>query len=244
MSATVATVPVRTRRRVHPLVSLAAGVALYLLLPALLLPLLAGPIDAVLRPIGLLGASASSWEQGFAAGMVLRWVSVALLLLYVVLVEGEPLSSIGIRVPRPADLLLAVVVGLVAVGAGTGLYVLVHHGAGVDKGTQIGLIFATLGIAGRAQVAINAAVVEEAFFRGLLVERVIWLTGRPWLAAATSLVLFVGSHYVTGSSSLLLTLTGDLVGGIALVALYMLRRNLVTNTLAHAVLNLYVVVGA
>lgn len=234
--------PERTRHRVPPLVSVLVGVVLYLLPTLLLLPLLT-PIDDGLRAVGLLAPNANAFVRGFAVAMVVRWFTLPLLLLFVVAVEREPLSSIGIRMPSWKEVALAVVVGLAAFGAGTGLYFLVH-GPGIASNTQLGEIFARIGVAGRVQIAINAAVIEEMLFRGLLIERLIWLTGRPWVAALVSLVLFVASHYITGSSSLTLALTGDFVGGIALVGLYMLRRNLVTNTIAHAFLNVYVVLGA
>jgi len=201
------------------------------------------PIDAGLHALGLLGSDASGWERGFAAAMVIRWLSVVLLLLYVKGIEREPLSSIGIRLSPWIDIPIAAGIGILTLVVGGGLYLLVH-GSGFDANTQVGMIVRTLGVAGRAQVAINAAVVEELLFRGLLIERFTRLFGRPWLSAAVSVVLFVGSHYVTGSSSLVLTLTGDLVGGLALVGLYMLRgHNVVTNTIAHTIINLYVVFG-
>jgi len=234
--------PVAARSRVHPLASLAVGVGLYLFLPALLIPVFMAPVDAALRALGLLAADASDWERGFAVAMVLRWLSVPLLLLYVAGVERLPLSSLGVRRLTWRDAGLAVVVGLSGLVVGEGLYLLVH-GPGVDPNTQLSQILGTLGIAGRVQVALNAAVVEELFFRGLLIERLLQLGAGRWASAGVSLVLFVGSHYLTGSSSLVLTLTGDLAGGVALVAFYMLRQKLPANMLAHVVLNAYVVRG-
>jgi hypothetical protein len=54
-------------------------------------------------------------------------------------------------------------------------------------------------------------------------------------------VLFVGSHYVSGSASLAQTLTIDGVAGLALVSLYLLRRNVLLCMLAHAVIDVTVV---
>src|SRR5579859_7721588 len=183
--------PVAARSRVHPLASLAVGVGLYLFLPALLIPVFMAPVDAALRALGLLAADASDWERGFAVAMVLRWLSVPLLLLYVAGVERLPLSSLGVRRLTWRDAGLAVVVGLSGLVVGEGLYLLVH-GPGVDPNTQLSQILATLGIAGRVQVALNAAVVEELFFRGLLIERLLQLGAGRWASAGVSLVLFVG----------------------------------------------------
>jgi membrane protease YdiL (CAAX protease family) len=221
------------RRRLLALVALGVGVVLFLL-PTLVDPLLMGPIDTALRAVGLLNPSASSFERGFATVLAVRWLAVVLLLLYVVGVEREPLSSIGIRVPQWRDVGLALLIGGVALCVGGGLYLLVH-GPGFDAGTVTGQIMNTLGLKARIHVAVNAAVVEELLFRGLLIERLIRLFGRPWLAGAISFVLFVGGHYLTGSASLAQTLTVDVVGGLALVWLYLLRRNVLLCMMAHAV---------
>ena len=87
----------------------------------------------------------------------------------------------------------------------------------------------------------NAAVVEELFFRGFLIERLIALTGRSWLAGLASYLIFVGSH-IPGSG-LGIVITFDVVGTAALVGLYLLRRNLYVCMLAHAVLDFMLLLG-
>ncbi len=227
------------RPRLVALVDLGVG-ALLFFLPTLLDSLLEGPIDTALRAFGLLNASAGSFERGFAAVLALRWLAVGLLLLYVVGVDRESLSSIGILVPQRRDVGLALLIGGLTLCVGGGLYLLVH-GPGIDAGTVTGQIMSTLGLAGRIHVAVNAAVVEELLFRGLLIERLIRLFGRPWLAGVISFVLFVGGHYLTGSASLAQTLTIDVVGGLAFVWLYLQRRNVLLCMLAHAVADVIVV---
>jgi uncharacterized protein len=121
---------------------------------------------------------------------------------------------------------------LLIVVVGGGVFTLVH-GAGADAGTQHAQITAALGVAGRLQVALNAGVVEELLFRAVLIERVLWLTDRWWIPAVVSVVLFAGSHYVTGSETLLYAAIVDGVAGVVFVALYLLRRNVVANSFAH-----------
>ena len=190
----------------------------------------------------MLSADAGAWERGFAAAMVVRWLSVPLLLLYVVGIERLPLSSIGMRRLTWTDAGLAVGVGLIAVVIGDGLYLLVH-GAGVDANTQIGLIFGTLGIAGRAHVALNAAVVEELFFRGLLIERLVQLGLRPWGSAAVSFVLFVGSPLPDGQLQSGADVDRRSSGRGGASRLLYAARKLPASMLAHIVLNVYVVRG-
>ena len=231
-------------QRRKAIVALFVGIFLWFL-PTLLVPGLQGPvaglIDTALRTVGLLGASAGSFERGFAAVLVIRWLTVVLLLLFVIGVQHEPLSSLGIRVPPWRDVGLALLFGGLALCVGGSLYLLVH-GPGFDAGT--GQFMNTLGLAGRIHVAVNAAVVEELFFRGLLIERLIRLFGRRWLAGVISFVLFVGGHYLGGSASLAQTLTATLVGGVVFVSLYLLRRNVLLCMLAHAVNDVITVVVA
>lgn len=212
--------------------ALAVGVVLWYV-PTLLMPPLEHPIDAALRALRLLPAHTSEFENVFAAGQVLRWLAVVLLILFVVYVEREPLSSIGVRPLRRSDVLLAVLCAIVTIVVGGGLYLLVH-GPGFDASTQHGQVM-TLGVLGRLHVDVNAAVVEEFFFRGLLIERLIRLGARPWLAAAVSFVLFVGSHYFSNSASLAETLTATAVAGLAFVLLYLRTRNVGATMIAHAI---------
>jgi membrane protease YdiL (CAAX protease family) len=226
-------------QRLKAIITLAVGIFLWFL-PTLLVPNLQGPvvalIDTALRTVGLLSASASSFERGFIAALVVRWLAVVLLLLFVVVVEREPLSSLGIRMPRWRDVLLAIGLAVLGIIVGGGLYLLLH-GPGFNAGTQHAQVVYTLSLGERIHVDINAAVVEELFFRGLLIECLIRIFGNRWLAGAVSLVLFVGSHYVTGSASLVEALTTTLAGGLVLVSLYLLRRNVLLCMLTHAIMD-------
>jgi membrane protease YdiL (CAAX protease family) len=228
----VTDLPAADRKRpAWAVVTLGVGVLLYFL-PVPLLPFLMAPIAAALRAIGLLSAGAGTFERGFAAAMVIRWLAVVLLLLYIPFVEREPLSSIGLKLPRPSDLLLAVATAAVTIVVGGGLFLLVH-GPGPDAGTQHAQIAAVLGVAGRIQVSANAAVLEELLFRAVLIERLLWLTGNRWVAGGTSVVLFAASHYLSGSEALLYSVIVDGVAGTAFACLYLLRRNVVANMVAH-----------
>jgi membrane protease YdiL (CAAX protease family) len=231
-------------RRLKAIAALGVGIFLWFL-PTLLVPGLNGPvvglIDTALHAIGLLNASAGSFERGFVAALTVRWLAVVLLLLFVVVVEHEPLSSLGIRVPRWRGVVLALVIGVLALVVGVALYLLVNGGPQTSASTQTGQILRTLGLAGRIHLDVNAAVVEELFFRGQLIECLIRIFERRWLAGAVPFVLFVGSHYLTGSASLVQTLTINLVSGLALVSLYLRRRNVLLCMIAHAIMDVTVV---
>jgi membrane protease YdiL (CAAX protease family) len=244
MTLTVASRGGERRRRGWAVVTLAVGVLLYFL-PTLVLPVLASPIDQSLRALGLLGGGAGGFERIFGAAMVVRWLAVVLLLLYVPFVEREPLSSIGVRMPRPVDLLLALCTAAVTIVVGGGLYLLagaLTHGAGTSAGTQGANIAQTLGVAGRIQVALNAGVVEELLFRAVLIGCLLRLDVHPVTAAAISTIVFAASHYFTGSETLLYSVVVDGVAGVTFSTLYLLRRNVVANALAHFVCDLVAIV--
>lgn len=231
------------RRRFPPIVALAVGALLWFV-PTIGQPL-TGPIVAGLRASGLLQQDTGDDAAWFVATLVLRWLAAALLLGFVLIVERQPLSSVGIRVPRGKDVLLAAAVTVLAVCLGYGLYLtvnLVVHGTQFEQGTQTGQILASLSFGQLVHLIINAAVVEELFFRGFFVERAIAVTGRPWLAAVGSYLLFVGSH-ISGSG-LVVTLTLTAAGSVAFVVLYMLRRNLFLCIGAHALADAPVLLSA
>jgi membrane protease YdiL (CAAX protease family) len=79
-------------------------------------------------------------------------------------------------------------------------------------------------------MALRAGVVEEILFRGYAITRLEAVTGRTWVAATLSLLVFVALHAGSWSPSHLLFVS--LAGG-ALTALYLWHRNLTANIIAH-----------
>ncbi|QBD76462.1 CPBP family intramembrane metalloprotease [Ktedonosporobacter rubrisoli] len=200
------------------------------------------PIDTALHAIGLLSASASNFERFFAAALVVRWLQAVLLLLFVLVVLREPLSFLGIRSLRWRDVALAVGLGVLGLALNTGLNLLLTaFGVPADTSSITGQIITSLSLAGHLHLIANAAIYEELFFRGLLMECLIRIFNRPWLAAIVSYALFVGGHYLSGSASLARTLTVVGVGTLVLVGLYVLRRNVTLCMITHAIMDSIVV---
>ncbi len=219
--------------RVPAVVAIGAGVLLWYL-PAILLPLVGQPLEGILRGLGLVDPAAGEFEGTFAAAQVLRWFAAALLVAFVLRVERAPASSLGIRRPRWTELLAAAGAGLAAVVVGIGLFVLVQ-GPTADAPTQTNQIVGSLSRLGKLQLIINAAVVEELFFRGFLIERVVAVTRRAWVGGIASVVLFLGSHF--SGSGVTQTLTIVLAGSLTLVLLYLWRRNVWLCIVAHGIGN-------
>ena len=97
-------------------------------------------------------------------------------------------------------------------------------------------IFTALSLPALAHLVINAAVVEEVFFRGFLIERLATATGRLWLAGVVSFGVFVAGH-ISGYDGVLpaLAITGPTA--LAFVLVYLRWRNLWMCIGIHAIAN-------
>ncbi|MFG2006782.1 CPBP family intramembrane glutamic endopeptidase [Spirillospora sp. NPDC048911] len=209
------------RSRIWPAAAVAVGVLLWFV-PTIGQPL-TDPIAEALRSMGLL-ADDTSDAAWFVATLVLRWVAAALLLVFVLTIERRPLSSLGIRKPRRKHLLIAASLALPVMMVGIILHSLLT-GGGTDESTRTDQIIESLNTWQLAHLIINAAIVEELFFRGLLIERVTELTGSTAFAAAASYTVFVASHIPGSGWASALTVVA--VGTVLTTVLYVVTRNLI-----------------
>ncbi|MGH8132386.1 MAG: CPBP family intramembrane glutamic endopeptidase [Steroidobacteraceae bacterium] len=130
-------------------------------------------------------------------GEALWWVLFAGLLLYVLLVERKPLSSIGLRVPGVMDTAFALVAAIAAV-LGIGLIVAVVLPAmHLSMPQRINSLFLAPFLF-RVGLVTRAAFVEEVAFRGYGFERISELTASPLLAALVTFALFALAHLSGG----------------------------------------------
>jgi membrane protease YdiL (CAAX protease family) len=162
-------------------------------------------------------------------GEVLWWILFAVVLLYVLFVERLPLSSLGFRRPGLADIAIAVGAGIVAV-VGIGLiFVFVLPALHLDVTRQMNsMLQAPFWF--RVLIVTRAAIAEETLFRGYGIERIEEATGSRLLAAAATWALFTAAHLSSwGLGSLIVA--G--FGGLVLTLLYLWRRNLWVNIIAH-----------
>ncbi|HEX8806688.1 MAG TPA: CPBP family intramembrane glutamic endopeptidase, partial [Candidatus Aquilonibacter sp.] len=161
---------------------------------------------------------------------IVYWAMSAVIVVFVIFVERRPLSSIGLTMPRVSSLLYGLLGGAVAFGGVALLYVFVLPKLGPDYAAKVGAVTASP-FALRAEVVLRAAVLEELFYRGFMIERLAEILRVRWVAALISLVAFVAAHVgYWGWESILIAGWG----GLVLTALYLWRRDLVANMLAHA----------
>lgn len=185
--------------------------------------------------LGFFSLPVGTWIDQFAnlAHMVayelIIWSWVALMLLYVGVVERRPLSSIGFRRPGVWDGVLGALTGVLILAAlGLMYYVLfpLLHWSEQQQISQVAAMPRWLSVL----IVVRAAVSEEILFRGYAIERLQQLTGSRSIAGVVSCLVFTLDHigfwgwhhvFIAGLAGAVLTL------------LYLWRRNLWINMFAH-----------
>jgi membrane protease YdiL (CAAX protease family) len=160
------------------------------------------------------------------------WIFAAAVLLWLAFAERLPLSSIGFRWPNWKTFLFAVA------GAAAVLFVMAVH---IGVIVRVFHLDTTAVLAQqrmilsrpywfRVLLVLRAAVVEEILFRGYMIEKVRQLTGSAALAISVSVLAFTGAHYAGWGLVQLIPVFG---AGVILALLYVGRRDLPSNMLAH-----------
>jgi CAAX protease family protein len=91
----------------------------------------------------------------------------------------------------------------------------------------------------RVLAVIQAGIVEETLFTGYAVTRLTLLTGRVWLAAALSLIVFCALHVpVWGAGAAL----AFFVSGVLSMAFFVWRRDLLAMIVAHVTIDTWGIV--
>jgi uncharacterized protein len=164
-----------------------------------------------------------------AANELVYWGLVAAVLLYVLLIERRPLASIGLRKPSGRDIFAALVMGVLMIGVLAVMYLVVFPALHWDETQQLQTLTA-VPFWLRFLSVVRAAVSEEVLFRGYALERVQELTGSRSVAGIFTWAIFTLEHLsYWGWHHLLVAGTA----GALLTVLYLWRRNLWANMLAH-----------
>lgn len=164
------------------------------------------------------------------------WKSVAVLSIfgYVWFYEKRSLSSIGIAWPNENQITWAFYLW----GATMAWYWVAStlvpptKNQGLDQITSMNPLL-VLGI------VIAAAIGEEVFYRGYLIERLRELTGYLWVGALVSFAIFLVPHIQFFGLSWLLYHS---MGTVMLYVLYLWKRNLVAVMFLHLLVNLPIMI--
>lgn len=193
-------------------------------------------IVGLLLNLFLAEAPLGTWaDRVFGKSQLIRhevfwWWAVLLMLAYVGFVEHRRMSSIGFRGPRVLDLVLAVVVGILMVVGIVIIYNFVFPALHLKMNTSVmGSLLATP-FWYRFLLVTRAAVSEEILFRGYPIERLLELTKSRWVAGIVPWAAFTYAHLSSWGWAQLIVAG---YGGVLLTVLYLWRRNLWANMLAH-----------
>jgi len=197
----------------------AAGLCIALVVPVL--PALAG---------WLLEREAAFSTERIGWGLFVHWLIFATIVAWVIFVEHRNLASIGVRPIRWWTVPLGLVAGAVILGV-SGILIGVLR---LSSGSQLAAYLLSLPLPTRVMLVITAGVWEETAYRGYALERLASLLGSKWLAGGITVLCFVCAHIpVVGLNHILPVL----VVSIIVTLLYLWRRDLVLNMVAHATID-------
>ena len=158
------------------------------------------------------------------------WLLWAAVTLYVLIVERRPLSSIGVKRPTLMTFVCGIGGGLVvAIGIGA-IFAVLFPMLGLEMNRGAFQTIYQTPFWFRVALVTRAAVVEETLFRGYGIERLQELTGSRWIAAIVTCAAFTVAHLTYWGPAHLL-IAG--AAAVVLTALYLWRRDLICNILAH-----------
>lgn len=165
-------------------------------------------------------------------GMILlkegvTWATAGALLWLVRRGEGLSLQSIGIGTSKWWKSVLWGLVTMVACFAVALVLIhFTHYGKTTSYLDKLPLSVVTL-------IVLRAGVVEELFYRGFAIERLQAVGLSRAAAAAIPLAIFAVGHWTGGAANILIALA---LGAI-LTGFYLWRRDLVSNMIAHTLVD-------
>ncbi|MDP9089459.1 MAG: CPBP family intramembrane metalloprotease [Pseudomonadota bacterium] len=174
------------------------------------------------------GAELSSARVFF--GLAFHWISLAALVAIVLWWERRPLQSIGLRLVRwwtiPAGLLAGIAIMILS-----GSLVSVLR---LSLDANFVSYMQSLPFLIRALVVVTAGMFEETLYRGYALERLTTIWGSKWLAGMATVAVFTLAHLPTVGISHLLPVV---IISILVTLLYLWRRDLILNMVAHSTID-------
>jgi membrane protease YdiL (CAAX protease family) len=182
-----------------------------------------------LLPLGNWGRAYSGLGR-LLGGELLWWIAVVVVLLYVAFVERRSFASIGFRRPKTWDVVLAVITGILMVAGIIVIYQVIFPLFHLQMNVREMKTLLYTPFWYRFLLVTRAAVCDELLFRGYPIERLEELSGSRVAAAVVSWAAFTYAHLGSWGAAQLIVAG---YGGLLLTGLYLWRRNLPANMLAH-----------
>lgn len=161
---------------------------------------------------------------------ILWWALTFSLYAYVIFIERRALSSIGFHRPRALDLVLAAGAGVLLVAGFIPIYGFLFPLLHLKINMHVLDTIKHAPFAYRVCLVARAAVAEESLFRGYAIERLKEWSGSRLLAGAVTWAAFTYAHLGSWGAPQLIVAG---YGGLVLTVLYLWRRNLWANMIAH-----------
>ena len=190
---------------------------------ALVVPALAPFVDPIFFGAALTGTR-------IVWGMVAHWINLAALIAVVMLLERRRLASIGLRPLHWSPIPLGLVVGLAIIPVSG----LLARAAGSSSDVHFVAFLQSLPFATRLLLVVTAGIFEETLFRGYALERLASLLNDKWLAGAITVAVFALAHLPAVGLAHLLPV---FIVSVFVTLLYLWRRDLVVNVIAHATID-------
>lgn len=176
------------------------------------------------------------------ANEAIWWSLVCFVFLYVRKVERRSLQSIGFSSIELSHAALGLIAGVLTVFLFGIMYLYILPMLGIGDGiasTHNAAELMATPLWWRLISAVRAGVAEEVIFRGYAIERTIGLTRNRTIAVLAPLAVFTFAHVpIWGWSHVPIVALGGLVFSL----LYVWRRNLWTNIVAHVVVDVVAVI--
>lgn len=168
-------------------------------------------------------------------GSGLEWLVTAVLIAFVVMIEGRSLGSIGLRITTNDELVSGLVLGtfIVLIAMAVITFFLKH--ANVATTDEVGVLFLAQPVHWKVFLALTAGVTEEIIFRGYLIERTLELTGSGLVAGTLSVGAFTLAHRPRQRP---LRVLAPILGmAVGFVVAYLIIRNVVILAIVHTAIN-------
>ncbi|MEM7556045.1 MAG: CPBP family intramembrane glutamic endopeptidase [Cyanobacteria bacterium P01_A01_bin.84] len=202
---------------------------------------LGGPL-LLFSPLGTLLGEPKALST-LVLGQLFLWFLGFLLILIIIVWEKLPLSSVGLNIPPlrsndTSSLSLSLAISLIwgLLTAVLLLYIITPLGVAFVEYFQLGDFHAGISkLQGLPTwyliwTGVTAGVIEELLYRGYLIERLSLLTGKVWVGGILSVIIFTLVHIPFWGLGLAIF---TVFSGVVLTALYIYRRDLIANAIAH-----------